>query len=74
MEEFRRMREGQVPMGRMGDAWDVANAAFFLVSDEARYITGQKIVVDRGITSSTGHTQEVHVGYAFQVQSDFTEA
>ena len=46
--------QSQVPMGRMGDAWDVANAAVFLVSDEARYITGQAIVVDGGITSSTG--------------------
>ncbi|KAF5021290.1 hypothetical protein F66182_6688 [Fusarium sp. NRRL 66182] len=53
-DEFCRVREGQVPMGRMGDAWDVANAALFLASDEARYITGQKIVVDGGITSSTG--------------------
>lgn len=55
-EDFKRMREDQVPMGRMGDAWDVANAVLFLVSDEARYITGQKIVVDGGITSSTGRT------------------
>jgi NAD(P)-dependent dehydrogenase (short-subunit alcohol dehydrogenase family) len=38
----------------MGDAWDVANAAVFLVSDEARYITGVEMVVDGGITSSTG--------------------
>lgn len=53
-EGFKRMRENQVPMGQMGDAWDVANAVLFLVSDEARYITGQKIVVDGGITSSTG--------------------
>ncbi|KAI0967099.1 oxidoreductase ucpA [Xylaria arbuscula] len=55
-EGFKHMRESQVPMGRMGDAWDVANAVLFLVSDEARYITGQKIVVDGGITSSTGRT------------------
>ncbi|KAF4466692.1 short-chain dehydrogenase reductase sdr [Fusarium albosuccineum] len=55
-EEFCKMRDAQVPMGRMGDAWDVANSALFLVSDEARYITGQKIVVDGGITSSTGRT------------------
>ncbi|KAH8156980.1 hypothetical protein CIB48_g11267 [Xylaria polymorpha] len=55
-EVFKRMRDDQVPMGRMGDAWDVANAVLFLVSDEARYITGQKIVVDGGITSSTGRT------------------
>ncbi|KAH8901453.1 oxidoreductase ucpA [Thozetella sp. PMI_491] len=53
-EEFRKIRDSQVPMGHMGDAWDVANAALFLASDEARYITGQKLVVDGGITSSTG--------------------
>ena len=51
---YMQKRNDQVPMGRMGDAWDVANAALFLASDEALYITGQKIVVDRGITSSTG--------------------
>ncbi len=55
-QEFKKMRDAQVPMGRMGDAWDVANTALFLVSDEAKYITGQKIVVDGGITSSTGRT------------------
>ncbi|WYZ41304.1 hypothetical protein EsH8_V_000199 [Colletotrichum jinshuiense] len=55
-EAFRKMRDDQVPMGWMGDAWDVANAALFLASNEARYITGQKIVVDGGITSSTGRT------------------
>jgi NAD(P)-dependent dehydrogenase (short-subunit alcohol dehydrogenase family) len=41
-------------MGRMGDAWDVANAALFLCSDEARYITGAELVVDGGITAFTG--------------------
>jgi NAD(P)-dependent dehydrogenase (short-subunit alcohol dehydrogenase family) len=55
-EEYMRMRDAQVPMGRMGDAWDVANAVVFLASDEARYITGQELVVDGGITSSTGRT------------------
>lgn len=52
-EEFRSMREAQVPMG---DAWDLANAAIFLASDEARYITRQKIVVYGGVASSTGRT------------------
>jgi len=47
-------RHRQVPMGRMGDAWDVANAALFLCSDEARYITGTELVVDGGITAFTG--------------------
>jgi NAD(P)-dependent dehydrogenase (short-subunit alcohol dehydrogenase family) len=51
---YMRMREAQVPMRRMGDAWDVAHAVLFLVSDEAQYITAQEIVVDGGITASTG--------------------
>ncbi|KAK9452425.1 uncharacterized protein V1518DRAFT_411198 [Limtongia smithiae] len=54
LEDFLEMRNKQVPMGKMGDAWDVANAVLFLASSEAKYITGQKIVVDGGITSSTG--------------------
>lgn len=54
IEGFRAKRNAQVPMGFMGNAWDVANAVLFLVSDEARYVTGQEIVVDGGITSSTG--------------------
>jgi NAD(P)-dependent dehydrogenase (short-subunit alcohol dehydrogenase family) len=55
-EAFKVTRDKQVPVGRMGDAWDVASAAVFLASGEARYVTGQKIVVDGGITSSTGRT------------------
>jgi NAD(P)-dependent dehydrogenase (short-subunit alcohol dehydrogenase family) len=46
-------RHAQVPMGRMGDAWDVAHAALFLASDEARYITGTEILVDGGLTART---------------------
>jgi NAD(P)-dependent dehydrogenase (short-subunit alcohol dehydrogenase family) len=45
-------RNASVPMGRMGDAWDVANAVVFLASDEARYITATELVVDGGITAS----------------------
>ncbi|WP_420416293.1 SDR family NAD(P)-dependent oxidoreductase [Pacificispira sp.] len=44
-------RNAACPTGRMGDAWDVARAALFLASDEARYITGQCLVVDGGITA-----------------------
>jgi NAD(P)-dependent dehydrogenase (short-subunit alcohol dehydrogenase family) len=55
-EAYMEMRNAQVPMGKMGDAWDVANATLFLVSDEAQYITGQELVVDGGITCSTGRT------------------
>jgi NAD(P)-dependent dehydrogenase (short-subunit alcohol dehydrogenase family) len=48
-EEMVRRRDEQCPMGRMG-AWDVACAALFLASDEARYITGTELVVDGGLT------------------------
>ncbi len=45
-------RHKAVPMGRMGDAWDVAHAVLFLASDEARYITGTEIIVDGGLTAA----------------------
>jgi NAD(P)-dependent dehydrogenase (short-subunit alcohol dehydrogenase family) len=41
-------RGRMVPLGRMGDAWDVAAAAVFLASDEARFITGVCLPVDGG--------------------------
>ncbi len=45
-EELRRRHNVSVPMGHMGAAWDVAYAARFLASDEARYITGVCLPVD----------------------------
>ena len=41
-------RNAAVPMGKMGDAWDVAHAVLFLASDEAKFITGTEIIVDGG--------------------------
>ncbi len=41
-------RNRRVPMGAMGSAWDVAHAALFLHSDEARFITGIALPVDGG--------------------------
>jgi NAD(P)-dependent dehydrogenase (short-subunit alcohol dehydrogenase family) len=54
VEAMWRARDAQVPMGHMGDAWDVANAALFLASDESKYITGIELVVDGGITCKVG--------------------
>ena len=45
-------RHAAVPMGRMGDAWDVANAVVYLASDEAGYITATQLVVDGGMTAA----------------------
>ena len=52
-EGFVAHRHNQVPMGHMGDAWDVAHAVLFLASDESKYITAQQIVVDGGLTAAT---------------------
>ncbi len=41
----------RVPLGRQGTAWEVAQAAVFLLSDEASYITGQSLVVDGGLST-----------------------
>jgi NAD(P)-dependent dehydrogenase (short-subunit alcohol dehydrogenase family) len=45
-------RNAVVPMGHMGDAWDVAHAVLFLASDEARFITATEIIVDGGSTAA----------------------
>lgn len=50
LEEARTARARQVPMGRMGTAWDVAHACAFLASDAAAYVTGTELVVDGGLT------------------------
>jgi NAD(P)-dependent dehydrogenase (short-subunit alcohol dehydrogenase family) len=47
-DEAVRRRDAMVPMGKMGTAWDVANAALYLASDEARFVTGVLLPVDRG--------------------------
>jgi NAD(P)-dependent dehydrogenase (short-subunit alcohol dehydrogenase family) len=49
-DELVRRRDQQCPMGHMGDAWDIAHAALFLASEEARYITGTELVVDGGLS------------------------
>lgn len=54
-EVIRDERNARIPLGqRMGTGWDVANAAVFLASDEARYITGALLPVDGGLTCRIG--------------------
>jgi NAD(P)-dependent dehydrogenase (short-subunit alcohol dehydrogenase family) len=45
-------RNAAVPMGHMGDGWDVAHAVLFLASDEARFVTATEIIVDGGSTAA----------------------
>ena len=49
-ETFVSNYEKKVPMGRMGNPDDIAPAVSFLLSDEAKYITGQNLIVDGGWT------------------------
>ena len=51
-EDLISKRHAAVPVGRMGDAWDVAHAVLFLASDEAGYITATQLVVDGGMTAA----------------------
>jgi NAD(P)-dependent dehydrogenase (short-subunit alcohol dehydrogenase family) len=53
-EELIAQRDRQVPLGGMGSAWDVANAALFLASDEAKFITGVLLPVDGGQSARVG--------------------
>ena len=53
--EVAAMRDAKVPLRkRMGTAWDVANAALFLASDEANFITGAALPVDGGMSVKVG--------------------
>lgn len=46
--EYIKAQEASIPMGKLGEPEDIAYAALFLASDEAKYITGQTITVDGG--------------------------
>jgi NAD(P)-dependent dehydrogenase (short-subunit alcohol dehydrogenase family) len=51
VEALLKSRLERIPIGFMGDGRDTANAALFLASDEARFVTGTEIVVDGGMTA-----------------------
>lgn len=52
--DYAKLRADHVPLGRQGTAWDVAHAALFLASDEARFITGVVLAVDGGQSTLVG--------------------
>jgi NAD(P)-dependent dehydrogenase (short-subunit alcohol dehydrogenase family) len=54
-EAVRQARNARVPLGgKMGTAWDTANAALFLASDESQFITGVLLPVDGGMSVRIG--------------------
>lgn len=53
-EEMVAARSRSVPVGHMGDAFDIARAAVFLASDDARFITGICLPVDGGQSCAMG--------------------
>ena len=52
-EEARERRRQTTPLGTEGTAWDVAWAALFLASDEARWVTGVTLPVDAGLLATS---------------------
>ncbi len=53
LERYKEMVESRIPLGRIAQPKDIANAALFLVSDEAEYITGQCLSVCGGLSVGT---------------------
>jgi NAD(P)-dependent dehydrogenase (short-subunit alcohol dehydrogenase family) len=51
VDKLLAQRQSRIPLGFMGDGRDTGNAALFLASDEARFITGTEIIVDGGMTA-----------------------
>ena len=56
----RRTYEERIALGRIGTADEVADVVVFLASDAARYVTGQELVVDGGLTinGAVGHARD----------------
>jgi NAD(P)-dependent dehydrogenase (short-subunit alcohol dehydrogenase family) len=56
----RRTYEERIAVGRIGSAEEIADVVVFLASDAARYVTGQELVVDGGLTinGAVGHARD----------------
>lgn len=52
IDKMWQKRNAMSPTGQQGEPWDIAQAALFLASDDAKYITGTYLIVDGGITGT----------------------
>ncbi|MDP3911819.1 MAG: SDR family NAD(P)-dependent oxidoreductase [Gemmatimonadales bacterium] len=51
--EARERRRRATPLGTEGTGWDIGWGAVYLASDEARWVTGQTLIIDAGLTATT---------------------
>jgi NAD(P)-dependent dehydrogenase (short-subunit alcohol dehydrogenase family) len=51
-QTLKEAREAMIPLGRVGDGYDIADVVVFLASDAARYLNGANIPVDGGVTKA----------------------
>ena len=51
-DEKKQRRLIHIPMGRFGEAVEIANGALYLASDESSFTTGSEFVIDGGITAA----------------------
>jgi NAD(P)-dependent dehydrogenase (short-subunit alcohol dehydrogenase family) len=58
--EVRRTYEERIALGRIGSAEEIADVVLFLAADASRYVTGQELVVDGGLTinGAVGHARD----------------
>jgi NAD(P)-dependent dehydrogenase (short-subunit alcohol dehydrogenase family) len=58
--QVRRTYEERIALGRIGTAEEIADVVLFLASDAARYVTGQELIVDGGLTinGAVGHARD----------------
>ena len=58
--EAREVRRRATPLGTEGTGWDIGWGAVYLASDEARWVTGQTLVIDAGLTLTTRGELQAH--------------